>query len=75
MENRYKILKELKETNLFNKLVSSGLISINTATRLMIYEKYLKELKNNKKSVAVQFTSDYYKVTLQHVYQVIVWME
>lgn len=75
MENRYMILKKLKETNQFNKLVSSGIISISVANKLMIYEKYLEEVEHNKKSVAVQFTSDYYKVTLQHIYQIIVWME
>ncbi len=75
MEKRYSLLKKLKETNQFNKLVSSGVISLSVSTKLMIYETYLKELRNTKKSVAVQFTADYYKVTLRHIYQIIVWME
>lgn len=75
MENRYIILKKLKETNQFNKLVSSGIIPLSVSTKLMIYETYLDQVLNNKKSVAVQFTADYYKVSVQYVYQLIVFME
>lgn len=75
MENRYIILKKLKETNQFNKLVSSGIISISVANKLMIYEKYLEELKHNQKPVAIQFTSDYYKISVSNIYKIIVFME
>ena len=75
MVNRYKILKELKENNSFTKLVSSGIISISIANKLMIYEKYLQELKENQKPVAIQFTSEYYKVSVSNIYKIIVFME
>ena len=75
MEKRYLILKELKENNLFNKLVSSGVVSISVANKLMIYDKYLEELKENQKPVAIQFTSEYYKISVSNVYKIIAWME
>lgn len=75
MVNRYKILKELKKNGLFSSLVSSGIISISIANKLMIYEKYLQELDQNQKPVAIQFTSEYYKISVSNVYKIIVFME
>ena len=68
---RYELLKS---TNLM-PLVATGIISINIATWLQIYETYLGELKENIKVVAIQSTADYYNLSERTVYNVISFME
>jgi len=68
---RYELLKS---TNL-TPLIATGIVSINIATWLQVYETYLKELKKNTKVISIQFTSDYYSLSIQTIYKVINFME
>jgi hypothetical protein len=68
---RYELLKKTDLT----PLVATGIISINIATWLNIYETYLGELKTNVKPLAIQFTADYYNVSDRHLYTIINFME
>jgi hypothetical protein len=68
---RYELLKS---TNLM-PLVATGIVSINIATWLQIYETYLGELKENVKVVSIQSTADYYNLSIQTIYKVINFME
>jgi hypothetical protein len=68
---RYELLKK---TDLM-PLISSGIISLNIATWLNIYETYLSELKTNVKTLSIQFTADYYNISDRHLYTIINFME
>lgn len=68
---RYEILKGMNIT----PLVASGIISINIATWLTIYDFYLNELKDNQKVIAISFTSDYYRISERNIYRIISFME
>lgn len=68
---RYELLKATNIT----PLVASGIISINVATWINIYEYYLQELKDNQKVLAISFTSDYYKISERSIYKIISFME
>ena len=68
---RYKLLKETNIT----PLVASGIISINIATWITIYEFYLNQLNTNQKVIAIQYSSEYYKISIQTIYKIINFME
>ena len=68
---RYELLKNTNIT----PLVASGIISINIATWLTIYDFYLNELKENQKVIAISFTSDYYRISERNLYRIISFME
>ena len=68
---RYELLKATNIT----PLVASGIISINVATWINIYEYYLQELKANEKVLAIQFTSDNYRISIPTIYRIISFME
>jgi hypothetical protein len=68
---RYELLKKTDLT----PLVATGIISINIATWLNIYETYLGELKENVKVDSIQFTADYYNVQPRNIYKIINFME
>ena len=68
---RYELLKNTNIT----PLVASGIISINIATWLTIYDFYLNELKENQKVIAISFTSDYYNISERNLYRIISFME
>jgi len=71
----YKILQELEDVNLLDKLVKQGIVSITIAGHKMIYEIYLKELKTNKKAQAITNTSIDTKTPESSVYRIIKKME
>lgn len=75
MESRYEVIKKLKQDGLFTKLVASGIISIDLATRLSIYEEYLKLRVDNKKPVAIKMTSELMRVSSSNLYLIIRYME
>lgn len=68
---RYELIKSINLT----PLVACGIVSINIATWLTIYEFYLNELKDNQKVIAISFTSDYYKISERNLYRIISFME
>lgn len=68
---RYELIKNLN----LAPLVACGVVSINIATWLNIYEFYLNELKENQKAIAISFTSDYYKISERNLYRIIYFME
>jgi len=71
----YKILQELEDVNLLDKLVKQGIVSITIAGHKMIYEIYLKELKSNDKPQAITNTSISTKTDERTVYRIIKKME
>jgi hypothetical protein len=73
--NRYEILQQLKTCSNFTQLVASGIVSLSVSSWLQIYETYLIELKTNEKSVAIQFTADYYNLSTRQIYKVLSFME
>lgn len=68
---RYELLKSVNLT----PLVASGIVSIDIATWLQIYDFYLKELQQNKKAISIQFTSEYYNISDRSIYRIINFME
>lgn len=75
MESRHEVLKSLKENNLFTKLVSSGIVTIDVATRLSIYEEYLKHFNGFNKSQAIKVVAASMKVSESNLYSIIRYME
>lgn len=68
---RYELLKSVNLT----PLVASGIVSINIATWLQIYDYYTNELKKNSKVNSIQFTADYYNISTPTIYRIISFME
>lgn len=73
--NRYELLKQCKENELFNKLVFCGIISLAIATWYEVYQKYLFLFKTNGKTKSVNLTADYFNLNERTVYRVITFME
>jgi hypothetical protein len=71
----YKILQQLEDVNLLDKLVKQGIVSITIAGHKMIYEVYLKELKTVKKAQAITNTSIDTKTPERTIYRIIKVME
>lgn len=72
MNNRYEVLKSLKE---FNLLISLGIIPINIVDWIVMYEYYIEERKVNKKMQSYSNTAENYKVHEQTIMNVVSWME
>lgn len=68
---RYELLKSINLT----PLVASGIVGINIATWLQIYDYYKNELQTNNKINSIQFTADYYNISDRSVYRIISFME
>jgi len=68
---RYELLKSVNLTS----LVASGIVGINIATWLQIYDYYITELKTNNKLLSIQFTADYYNISDRSIYRIIAFME
>lgn len=68
---RYELLKSVNLTS----LVASGIVGINIATWLQVYETYLKEMTENIKVVSIQSTADYYSISTPTIYRIINFME
>lgn len=75
MESRYEVLRSLKDEGLFTKLVSSGIISIDVATRTSIYEEYLSHFEGYNKSEAVRLTANSMKISASNLYVIIRYMQ
>lgn len=74
MVNNYEFIKNLdKETYL--SLIKRGFIPIHIMDWLLIYEHFLKEKKNHKKSVAITFCQDEFNVSERQIYKIIEKME
>ncbi len=71
--NNYEFLKKLKSDE-FIQFVKRGIIPIVIMDYLTIYERYLLELKNNKKSVCITFCSDEYNVHENTIRNIIKFM-
>ncbi len=71
---RYEIITQLKECSNFTQLVAYGIVPLSVSSWLQIYETYLGELKENEKSTSIQFTADYYNISIQMVYKIINFM-
>ena len=68
---RYELLKSINLT----PLVAAGIVGINIATWLQIYDYYKNELQTNNKINSIQFTADYYNISDRSVYRIISFME
>lgn len=75
MESRYEAIKDLKQKGLFTKLVSLGVISIDIATRVSIYEEYVKLRKSNKKPVAISLVASSMNISVSNLYLIIRYLE
>lgn len=71
----YKILQQLEDNNLLDKLVKQGIVSITIAGHKMIYEVYLLNLKTEKKAQAITNTSIETKTPERTIYRIIKVME
>ena len=69
---RYELIKMLPE---FTKLIASGILPLSIATKLQVYETFLGELEKNEKPIAIQFTADYYNLSVSQIYKVVGFME
>lgn len=75
VKTRYELLQETKRLGLFTPLISSGCMSLNIATWLTYYDTYKEELKSNAKSVSVQYTADFYNVSIPLIYKIVSFLE
>lgn len=73
--SRYEFLRELKISGIFTRLVHTGIIGTETATRISIYEEYLKNKEGNRNAEAIKITSDSLKVSVSNLYSIIRYME
>lgn len=72
---RYELIKEVKEKGLLAKLISSRCMPFQFADWLTYYETYRNELKTNEKPVSIQYTADYYNVSVSLIYKIIKFFE
>lgn len=73
--NRLELLQRLQNEGLFAPLVAVGIVSISIATWLDIYSHYQKECEENQKTIAVQFTADYWKISERNLFRIIKFLE
>lgn len=69
-ESRYQVFCKID----LNRLVCLGIVSSHLLDWKMVYERYLKELKTNDKTVAIQFVADEYGFSDRHVYKIVKFM-
>ena len=69
----YEFLKELTQEK-FIEFVQRGIIPIVIMDYLTIYERYLVELKKNKKGVCITFCADEYNVHENTIRNIIKFM-
>jgi len=67
--NRIKNLPELTQ------LIANGIVRLSISVKLQVYETYLEEIKSNEKPVAIQYTADYYNLSVSQIYKVVSFME
>lgn len=73
-QSNYEYIKGLPD-NVFLELIKRGFLSIDLMSRITIYECFLSELKNNKKSVAITYTAEKYNLTEKTIYNIINFMK
>jgi hypothetical protein len=73
--SRYELLQYAKSIGIFSKMVYSGIISLNVAAWVDIYEKYLNYLQENNKTNSVYKTAEYYNLNERTIYRIITYME
>ena len=71
--NRYEIICKLDKDFLI--LINKGLIPVHLLAWKTIYETYLKEIKNNKKTVTYLYLADYYNLSEVHIQRIISFMK
>ena len=71
----YEYLKLLEKKNLLGVLITKGIVPLTLAGHKLIYEVYLKELKENIKSQAITNTSIETKTPERTIYRIIAQME
>lgn len=72
--SNYEFLKAIPKDN-FYQFINRGIIPIHIMDYLTIYERYLKELENNKVTVSVTFCADEYNVSERTIYKIIKFMK
>ena len=75
MGTRYELIKELDNDPRFFGLLQKGMLSLSILDRKCYYEKYLSELKTNKKVQAVSNAAEEYRVSERTIYNAIKFME
>lgn len=69
-ESRYQVFCNID----LNRLVCLGIISSHLLDWKFIYEAYLKELKDNDKTVAIQYVADEFGFSDRHVKRIVKFM-
>lgn len=72
VKSNYDIIKELKQTNMFDLMVSNGLVSTSFDAYYNIYEYYLKCIKTTpKKADVIGKISIEFNISERSVYVII----
>lgn len=72
----YELLKKLEDSEMLDKAVSKGIISVTIAGQKFIYEMFLRNMKRyKKKPKAVEETAIETDCSTRYVYRVITKME
>jgi hypothetical protein len=69
----YDFLKAIPQRH-FLEMVRRGIIHVKVMDWLVVYEFYLNELKSNKKSVSVTYTSEKYNCSEKTILRIINFM-
>lgn len=72
--SNYDFLKEIPKQK-FYQFINRGIIPIHIMDYLTIYERYLLELKKNKKSVCITFCADEYNLHENTIRNIIKFMK
>lgn len=69
----YDFLKSI-EQSYFLELIKRGIVPVHIMDYLLIYETFLKELKENKKSVCITYCADKFNVHENTIRNIIKFM-
>jgi len=73
-QNNYDFITGINE-KLYLELIQRGIVPINIMTYRTIYECYLNELKKYKKTVAITYCAEKYRVTERTIRNAIKFMK
>ena len=74
MGTRFELIKSLEDDPKFYALLNKGFISLAVLDKKCFYERFLLELKNNKKAQAIANTAEEYKVSEMTIRRAITFM-
>lgn len=75
MGTRFQLIQELENEPKFYSLLQKGFIALSVLDKKCYYERYLLELKTNKKSQAITNAAEEYKTSEMTIRRAIKFME